>query len=76
MTITSSVETVAIGRADSGHEDRGCRLYQNGVGPHPVHAETCPECRLRLYLIAREREHSEYKIRGSDGRVLSANWLL
>jgi hypothetical protein len=75
-TMTSSVERRAIARADSGISDRGCRLYQNGVGPYPDHADTCPECRLRLYLIARAREHGEYKIRGSDGRVLSANWLL
>jgi hypothetical protein len=63
----------AIGRADAGITESGCMLYRNGIGPRDDdHSRRCPECAIRLYRIAREREHSEYKIRGSDGRVLSA----
>lgn len=73
---TSSVEYAAVARADSGYEDRSCRLYRNGVGPYPVHAATCSECDLRLYCIARERERHRYRVRDRDGRVLTASWLL
>lgn len=75
-SVSSPTERAAIGRADSGREDRGCQLYRNGVLARADHAATCPECYLRLYLIARARERSAFRLRGSDGRIITSDWLL
>jgi hypothetical protein len=71
--MTSSVERVAIGHADNGHEYDGCKLYLNGAGPRARH---CPECDLRLYLIGRERASNHYRVRDHDGRLIRSDWLL
>jgi hypothetical protein len=46
--------------------------YRNGCGPT---ADCCDECRLRIYLIMRSRERSEYRTRDHNGRII-ADWLL
>jgi hypothetical protein len=44
----------------------------NGRGPFSGHCRMCDE---RLHAIALERKREQFRLRGSDGRVI-ADWLI
>jgi hypothetical protein len=69
----SVVERDAFGPRDTDDDPPTCGSYNNGVGPY---SSCCDRCRLRLYRIAQERSHHEYRIRDYDGRIITADWLL